>query len=261
MQNTSDRILGFVMKHYRENALDTLKASSPYVHRQSFRIWRYVAATAAAAAVIAGVFLFRGKPSYEYFAAGDTLAVAQLKDGSSVTLSPGSSLRYSQGKKSRNVDLKGTAYFSVKHDAKSPFTVSVAGAEVKVLGTVFQVKQSSDGVSVNVMEGKVLFTGEESGNGPVLTAGMESFLEKGAESPVVLDTPTPNPTAWLTGEFRYDAIPLETVLSELSEYFGKEISAAPVYLQKPLTGVFLSDDLDSIVDAIESALEVKITVK
>jgi transmembrane sensor len=84
-----------------------------------------------------------------------------LPDGSSITLSPKSSVTYFSSFNTRNRSLKlaGEAYFHVQHNADLPFIVNTGAVFVKDIGTSFTVKAiSSDStVTVNVEEGEVSF--------------------------------------------------------------------------------------------------------
>ena len=259
MQENMDRMLGFVLKHYRQDAFDSeTKAESRKVRR--FPIWRYAAVfTAVAAAVLLFVFLFHPGPSVSEYLAADSSIQAELPDGSSVILHPGARVRYSDSKGGRNVEMEGTALFKVTRDESRPFKVDAGGSVVEVLGTVFQVKQSAGSVSVDVLEGKVLFSGRE--DGVILTSGMESVLQQGAAAPEIVESPLPNPTAWATGVLKYERAPLETVLAELSDYFEREFIVSPDAEGKTLTGSFSTEDPETIAEAISAALEIVITVR
>ncbi|WP_293713632.1 FecR family protein [uncultured Parabacteroides sp.] len=65
-----------------------------------------------------------------------------LPDGSTAVLNSGSVLKYplSYGKKERNVYLVGEGYFEVAKDAKKVFKVYAGGMQVKVTGTVFNIR-------------------------------------------------------------------------------------------------------------------------
>ena len=252
MQDRSDRILGFVLKHYRQGAFENVGTPESRVRNI---IWRYAAVAAAAAAVVLLVFIFRANPQVKVFTADNAPMRVELPDGSIVSLSPGTSLRYSESKGGRDVEMSGTALFSVARDEDRPFKVEAGRSEVEVLGTVFQVKQSSGDVFLDVLEGKVLFSGM------VLTAGMESVLRQGADAPDLVEIPSPNPTAWLTGEFKYAATPLSLVLPELSEFFGKEFTAYPDAGDRTLTGTFSAEDPELIAEAMSAALGVKIIIR
>ena len=249
-------MLGFVLKHYRQGAFDSIEVPGSRVRTV---IWKYAAAVAAAAAVVLLVFLFRANPTVKEFTANNAPLRVELPDCSSLFLSPGTTVRYSDSKTGRAVEMEGTALFNVARDESRPFKVDAGHSEVEVLGTVFQVKQSSGDIFVDVMEGKVQFSG--GGNDVVLTAGMESVLRQGTESPEIIEAPLPNPTAWLTGEFKYEATPLGTVLTELSEFFGKEFTARPGEGEKTLTGTFSTEDPELIAEAISAALGSKITIR
>ena len=259
MEN-SDRILGFVLKHYHEGAFDTKKASGAIIpSKRRIPFWKYASVAAAAAAVVLGIFLLRGKDAYSplRYHASESILALDLPDGSSVTLSPGSTLSFGQGKRTREAVLDGTALFRVTHDETSPFVIQAGMSTVEVLGTTFQVRSTPKEAEVNVFEGKVKFSGSE--DAVILSSGMESILREDSSSPEIISDPLPNPMAWLTGEFRYEAAPLEVVLKELSGFFGRELAVYPPEAEgKTLTGTFSSDELEPILEAISSALEVRV---
>lgn len=81
-----------------------------------------------------------------------------LADGSTVVLSPGSSLRtlpgYGEG--GREVELSGEALFTVRHDEERPFRIRTASALIEDLGTEFTVRAfDREPVRVAVTEGSV----------------------------------------------------------------------------------------------------------
>lgn len=155
--------------------------------------------------------------------------------------------------------MEGTALFKVARDESRPFKVDAGGSVVEVLGTVFQVKQSAGDVYVDVLEGKVLFAGSE--DGVILTPGMESVLREGTSVPEAVENALPNPIAWATGVLKYERTPLETVLAELSDYFGREFIVSPDAEGKTLTGSFSTEDPETIAEAISAALEIVLSVK
>lgn len=83
-----------------------------------------------------------------------------LPDGSKVWLNTESTLEYSASawSKSRNVKLKGEAYFDVRKDTDSPFIVQSNGFDVKVYGTTFNVeaRENEPEVSVSLLSGSVV---------------------------------------------------------------------------------------------------------
>lgn len=65
-----------------------------------------------------------------------------LPDGTTIWLNAGSNLKYSSefGKKNRNVQLTGEAYFDVFHNPSKVFLVKTSELNIKAYGTAFNVK-------------------------------------------------------------------------------------------------------------------------
>jgi len=66
----------------------------------------------------------------------------QLPDGTVVWLNAGSKILYNAAynKTSREIQLTGEAFFEVVHDASRPFIIHTRVMNIKVLGTIFNVK-------------------------------------------------------------------------------------------------------------------------
>lgn len=74
----------------------------------------------------------------------------EMPDGTQVWLNVGSRIEYdgNYGKDNREITLTGEAYFDVVHNEKKPFIIHTRAMNVKVLGTVFNVKAyPGDGVT------------------------------------------------------------------------------------------------------------------
>lgn len=85
-----------------------------------------------------------------------------LSDGTNVWLNACSELTYpaSFTEESRNVSLKGEAYFDVSKDAEHPFVVQTKKCDIKVLGTEFNVQadESDCEFSAALLEGSIELT-------------------------------------------------------------------------------------------------------
>ena len=140
------------------------------------RIIRWPGAVALAACVSAVIvaFVFYSRPPVKESFSETAKAVTgihevsndspsdrrvDLPDGSHVTLSPGSSLRYTDtfNDRDRRVKLSGRAFFEISHNGKKPFYVFASEVVTKVLGTSFSVEAYPDGmnITVSVKSGKV----------------------------------------------------------------------------------------------------------
>ena len=86
----------------------------------------------------------------------------QLPDGSTVWLNASSNLTYGDnfGKKFREVNLNGEAFFDVVKDPAHPFIIYTSVVDVKVLGTAFNVRSypNDANTETSVLRGKVEVT-------------------------------------------------------------------------------------------------------
>lgn len=249
----------FVLHHYKEGVFDPKRGLVRFrerigAQREGIRlkVLRWMAAAAVVALLIAagtGLYQWRLNRWEEVSARAFVLpdqSVVRLQEGAVLTFQP---RRFA---KERTVRLNGTGYFEVAHNEANPFEVHSGAAKVKVLGTQFQFDASRN--TVYVTEGRVLFSADE--EGLELSRGAYAVLQDGR--PVLSAPETPNPAAWATGRLQYNAVPLGTVLEELSSLFGRELGFESAD-EPSLTGEFaLSDGLPRIISLIESALNVKV---
>ena len=267
MSHNEDRHLDFVLKHYKAGAFDTQKAIGRFKDANGIRPlprrrWIFmISGMSAAAMLLVGVFLFmhRDARGWTEITADAAQVEHVLPDGSCVTLSSGSSLRYRM-KETREIRMEGKVYFDVARDESRPFEVDADGAFVRVLGTEFMVdaSDSPDGAEakVYVAEGKVLFAKSPKAEGVILTQGMSARMDEETNMPVLESEPDANAIAWQRGTFVFDQTPLKEVLDCLSDYY--KVSFAATDLDKRLSGEFYTDDLDLIIELIESALDVTV---
>ena len=117
------------------------------------RIMRWYWAAAACAAGIAAFFVFSGKLNgsaetpvaslvNEISTKPGSKSRVQLPDGTVVTLNAGSKLSYDKeyGKELREVSLTGEGFFEVTKMKEKPFIIHTSSINIKVLGTVFNIK-------------------------------------------------------------------------------------------------------------------------
>lgn len=85
---------------------------------------------------------------------------------------------------------------------------------------------------------------------------MSATLKAGDDTPVTDVVPDVNSIAWKRGSFIFEDMPLRDVLNCLSKHYKTSFAASD--LSKRLSGEFYTDDLDLIIELIESALDVTI---
>lgn len=120
----------------------------------------YVKTISAAAVIILAIGLFWwNRPAAEKtLAAGETVVIEKLADGSEITLNKQSTLHYPTAfkGKTRSVALKGEAFFNITPDKSKPFIISVNDIRVTVVGTSFNIREDSNYVEVLVETGTVI---------------------------------------------------------------------------------------------------------
>lgn len=124
----------------------------PTISRRNKRTWYWVAAACLVA--VAAFFIFGrnsdvsaeanpiAKQINEVSTHLGSKSKVLLPDGSTVWLNSGSKLTYNKDfdKGFREVTLSGEGYFDVKRNPDVPFIIHTSSIDIKVLGTVFNVK-------------------------------------------------------------------------------------------------------------------------
>lgn len=145
----------------------------------------------------------------------------RLADGSSVVMNADSKLRFPVkfAGSERKVYLEGEACFEVVTDTAHPFIVYTERAEVKVLGTLFNVSAyRGDGTTeVTLVNGAVqVGVGEVSHR---LSPGKQLLLDNGTAEVVVREADALSRIAWIDGQFRFDAMPLRELMGRLARWY------------------------------------------
>ncbi|MCU0473740.1 MAG: FecR domain-containing protein [Bacteroidales bacterium] len=150
-----------------------------------------------------------------------------LPDGSNVYMNRNTQLSYSAnfGKHGRNVALSGEAFFEITGDASNPFTIDAGKANVKVIGTSFNVitKNSDSAVEVFVKTGKVLLSGNAGNQSLTLEPGYIGTMDSDASVKTLNNNP--NYMAWNTGLLVYTGQTLDIVFKDLRRVYDMIIVA------------------------------------
>lgn len=144
-----------------------------------------------------------------------------LADGSKVWLNSASSLRFPVffSGNSREVELKGEAYFEVsKHDDKK-FSVRSGNQTVEVLGTHFNINAYSDepSITTTLIEGAVRVIELNSKKSQILKPGEQSKVDTDIR---IKRKDTQAEVAWKDGYFYFENARIETVMRQLGRWYG-----------------------------------------
>jgi ferric-dicitrate binding protein FerR (iron transport regulator) len=176
-----------------------------------------------------------------------------LADGSTVFLNRNSSLTYPKNFRSgtRRVSLRGEAFFDIARDAEHPFIIDAGKANIRVLGTSFNVitENASSEVEVYVATGKVLVTSEDGSDS--LTLEPEFVGRISGSNAVQARNTNVNYLAWHTEMLIYDGERLGVVFEDLKRAYNIEIKVAdPEISEYRLTSPFEQQPQDTIVKLI-----------
>jgi len=134
---------------------------SGWARRIKFPFTIRTLATAAAAVVVAGVFVSQSVSPQSPPSSGTVRVIPTperltLEDGSVVELNHGGKLEIDFSSETRRVRLvRGEAHFTVTKNPARPFIVEANGVAVRAVGTAFNVRHSAAAIEVLVTEGQV----------------------------------------------------------------------------------------------------------
>ena len=150
-----------------------------------------------------------------------------LPDGTEVSLNAGSVLRYCRGFgiRERDVTLDGEGYFKVAKNEKIPFFVNTNGVQVKVVGTVFNVRAYDDDnyVMVSLLEGRVNLA-TLSGSVLKLFPCEQAFYDMNTGRMEKMKSNASSACDWLDGGLTFEDAPFADIAHRLERKFQVKIS-------------------------------------
>lgn len=191
-----------------------------------------------------------------------------LADGSTVDLNSRSRVRIRYSGLQRDVDLiEGQALFRVAHDSSRPFIVHSAAADVRAVGTQFDVYKKRAGTVVTVVEGKVAIVSSGYATSRDLTAGEQLTVPERRRS-AAADAYTPelqhhanvaSATAWTQRTLVFDSSPLTDVAEEFNRYNTRQLVITdPVLSRIRISGMFSSADPALLLKFLHSQPELEL---
>ena len=183
-----------------------------------------------------------------------------LADGSTAQLDSDSAIAidFSEGRRAVRL-LRGTAFFEVKRSG-TPFVVVAGNGEARVLGTSFEVAVGDDSnVTVMLASGSIAVELLQSHETLVLKPGERVAYGGGglgrAEPVDVADA-----TAWRTGRFVFDDMPLSKVLSRIERHHrGRIVLLGSELGQRRVTGNVTLRDSAAALAALQSSVGFSLT--
>lgn len=148
-----------------------------------------------------------------------------LQDGTEVNLNSGSSLEFPSRfvDDSREVRLRGEAFFHVAKQEGKPFVVTAGEVRVRVLGTLFNLKSYEEEMEVKatLLQGSVAF--EAGGDAVVVQPGEQAIFDKAAKQTNLHKVNTEPFVAWTHHLFYFDRTSLEDIMRSISRWYDVDI--------------------------------------
>jgi len=233
----------------------------------NFRRYFGIAATITGILIAAAV-IFRLTQSPETIQFADIVATSQtitdtLSDGSIVTLNKNSTLHYPVAFADgwRRVKLRGEAFFDIAKDSLNPFIIEVGGAEVKVLGTSFNVKAYDNGETVEVIveTGVVELKSISKKETIVLEQGSKGIFIKSTTMLSKSLNEEVNYDFWRSHKLTFRNTPVKDVVEALNNYYAAGITFENEDIGKcRFTATFEDDSLNTILEILTMTFQLGI---
>lgn len=251
----------------RNRILDTIRQRKLYVRRSA---WLRVAAAVLLVLATTAVWYQFGAGIKDRILATNQkevriesgkIAKITLPDGTVMQVRGGSKINFAEnfnGMSQRRVYLEGEAYFEVAKNAEKPFIIQTTKAQIQVVGTAFNVKESNltDEVIVAVTEGKVFFKSK--------TMEEKVYLEKQQIGILNSDgtlaarsANSDNYLNWFSGRLAFDRALLTTVTQQLEHIYDVKIIISDDKLSTlTFTADMKSTRIEAVLEQISTSLSI-----
>jgi len=222
------------------------------------------------------------KPVWEVITRNGSKSNILLPDGSSVWLNAGSRLTYDSlyGTTLREVTLSGEAYFDVAKNPKKPFIIHTGKINIRVLGTVFNVKSYPEDrtIETSLIKGsievsfpsqpakkiilkpnqKLIIDKKESNANGNINRGMpgmvplisiEHLNRIGSDSSIT-------ETGWMENRLYFNDMSFHDLLQNMERKYGVSFKVADAALDTiHFTGSFQNETVSQALDALRLTAE------
>jgi ferric-dicitrate binding protein FerR (iron transport regulator) len=181
-----------------------------------------------------------------------------LPDGSMVWLNAASSIKYpvTFGRKAREVEVTGEAYFEVAQDHSKSFKVLVHAAsgnsEVEVLGTHFNINAYDDeaAVKTTLLEGAVrVYKGAATS---VLKPGQQASVSGESFLRVKDDVDVDEAVAWKNGSFVFNRQDIKSIMRQIARWYDVNVEYEDQPSDETFSGIVSrKSDLSQVLKIME----------
>jgi len=219
--------------------------------------------------VLAGftVYYFLNFTRSEKLVAEIQIEEVKLSEGSIVTINSRTKLTYPKRfeKNKREVELSGEAFFEVAKDPDRPFIINAGDIRIEVLGTSFNVKayEDQEEIEVTVSTGKVaVYSIDNPDERVILVKGEKAIFYKSNTKIEISINEDINFDSWKTKQIIFEDTPMPEVIRIINEIYKSDLKlVGSQVLDCPVTTTFDNQSLESILNVLESTLDLSIVHK
>ncbi|MFZ4547093.1 MAG: FecR family protein [Bacteroidales bacterium] len=186
--------------------------------------------------------------------------IKTLADGSVIYIAQNSLFSFPSKfeEASRNVELKGEAFFDIMPNPNQPFIIETEEALIQVLGTAFNVKtQNGSAFKLFVERGKVKVTLKNQPSSTVFVEAGESITT--SNNSLIKSKPKADGfQAWYKQRMHFKDEPLKNIISVLNRNFNTTFVAANTETgNRKLTVTFKNETAETMTELLCATLNLK----
>jgi ferric-dicitrate binding protein FerR (iron transport regulator) len=249
-----------------ETAKVLTPSSAPAKVRKIYSRW-YSAAAIILMLISAGAWLWKSQREARQlkiaavqwdtvYNSGGNMRLVSMPDGSRIWLNARATLAYNSGYNdtTRELWLKGEAYFEVAKNDERPFSVHAGDLATTALGTSFNIatNNKADGsIAVSLVSGKVAV--RTAAFACVLTPGQMLLYRRGAASAPIVRFNIPEVLDWKNGKLIFENTTLEDAFAKLQSRYDCSIVLENRQLAaRKVTGSFTANEtLEQVLTSLQ----------
>lgn len=195
----------------------------------------------------------------------------RFNDDSKVVLNGNSEIRYRSdfGNGTRNLHLKGEAYFEVNHDHPIPFIVYAGNMRVRDIGTKFNINAYAEGDfhEITVSEGEIEVTTTDQNSNidsanaaqPVrITQGQKVEVSQTIGKMIISKANLHASLGWLNKRLIFDEEPFGRIVNRLERYYDIRIEVLDKeLLSQKVTASFENERMENVLKVLSLSLKAK----
>lgn len=190
-----------------------------------------------------------------------------LDDGTRIWINADTELKFPESfknAKTREVELKGEAYFEVAHNASKPFKVKMADETIEVLGTSFNLSNYPS----DLLNKTTLFTGKialslntQPQAKTVMVPGEQAIYNKQDKKLAIVNVDGRKELAWKNGDFLYEKDHILTIMKQVERWYDIKVIYEGNFSKSYFSGIVSrSQPLSAVLEMLATTDKLKFRI-